>query len=269
MNSADENLYRLAAEQSEINTATTLIDQQVTGLISEIQTLEAKRVNAEQLLSRLEEDISAQKSRIDTAKLQIENLDKDIIPSVGNEIKSIQSQISLLQEEMETEPSVSLTDEEQTLLNQLKIIQTELDSDIEIHMRTLDEISIERQRLLSLLNDNLLRRKDELQMNLFPGECGQQTSMPVSLAAAQSEWRVKLDDNERRLRATCEHLEGIQARLQDEKEEEGVLRADIISSKTRLDQLKAADAKCKIELENAQENDEKLMTKVCRPSGIF
>jgi len=267
LNSADTILSRLDKEQKELEKASALIDKDVNSLGTDIQRLEAKRANLEQLLARVEEDISALRSRVGTAKGQIENLEKDAIPSIGNEINSLKSQISLLRDEMDTEPSMSLTEDEQTLLNQLKVIQTELDSDIEIHTQSLDEISIERQRLLSLLNDNLIKRKLELQTNSVPESLrSQPMPMPISLAAARSEWQITLDENEQSLEETSQNLKNIQSKLSDARLEDEKLRADITSSKAQLEKLKAADADCRRELETAQENEEKLMTKVCRLS---
>lgn len=267
LTAAEESLSRLDLEQTELNNATALIDQQITSLMTDLQKLEAKRANMEQLLFRSEEEIASQKARVDGSKCQVENLEKDVIPSVENQIMSCKSQISLLREEMDTEPSMSLTEEEQTLLNQLKRIQTELDSDIEVHIQRLDEVSIERQRLLSLLNDNLIKRKAELQADSIPERLRcQQLPMPVSLVTAQSERQRKLDETELYIQEIAQDLKGIELKLTEARLVHETLRADLIVSKAELEKLKATDSESKRELETAQENDEKLMTKVLHPA---
>ncbi len=134
---------------------------------------------------------------------------------------------------MEKEPSIPLTNEQQTLLN---IIQSELDSDIDVHTQSLDEVSVERQRLLSLLNDNLMRRRQ----------------------------RVKLDENERSLHEACELLTTVETKLDEARGEEERLRSDFMSSKAKLKKLKAADDQCKEELDRSAEKVKELVESLDR-----
>ena len=55
---------------------------------------------------------------------------------------------------------------EKSLLNELKETQTKLGTEFEVHTQALEEISVKRQRLRSLLDYNLLKRKQELEKEI-------------------------------------------------------------------------------------------------------
>ena len=55
---------------------------------------------------------------------------------------------------------------EKSLLNELKETQTKLGTEFEVHTQALEEISVNHQRLRRLLDDNLLKRKQELEKEI-------------------------------------------------------------------------------------------------------
>ena len=263
MISAERTLSQLLAEQKELNITLDVTEHELTSLMTDIQRSEAKRSNLEQLVSRSEEEVVAQRARLDGSKMHVEKLEKDVIPSIEHEANSLNSHITLLRDEMDTESSITLTEDESNLLEQLKIIQTELDADIEAQTQSLDEISIERERLLSLLNVNLVRRKAELETNSVPDRLrSQDVSISTSLAVAQLQWQENLDVNGRSLHEASQSLDDIASKLEQAKLVDESLRAELSSSKAKLEKLQVENAEYKKKLETAQENEEKLMTKV-------
>ena len=92
------------------------------------------------------------------------------------QIASLGTQIERLEEEVGTELTSTLSEEEQTLLEELKATQTRLDGEIEEHTSVVEEATIKRQRLTSLLEDNLIVRRKELSdsssRSVRPGSSG-------------------------------------------------------------------------------------------------
>ena len=96
---------------------------------------------------------------------------------------------------MGTDLTSTLTEDEQNLLEELKATQTRLDGEIEDHTQVLEDATVKRQRLTSLMEDNLVVRRGE------PTESGgglrsRPTSRRSSAggtktsSASQSPWRT-------------------------------------------------------------------------------
>ena len=163
MKEAEETLDKLLSTEHTSKQKTSALDLQITNLITEMQRVEAKTNNLKYLLSRMEEDVASQTRQLDTMDKQIHTIGHDVIPPIDSELKSLQGQVNTLKEEIGTELSDTLAENERSMLQQLKSVQTELERDMENQAQVLEDVSIKRQRLESLLEDNLLKRKRELE----------------------------------------------------------------------------------------------------------
>lgn len=261
---ADKTLRRLEAEEKEMKQQNGQIDQLITTTMSEMQRLEAKKANLEHSLTRMDEDITAQKSRLESKQKHVGKIENEMIPPVEREIESLLSQVQTLQDEIGTELSETLTEDEKQLLQQLKSVQVELETEIESQTQVLEEVSVQRQRLQSLLQDNLLKRKRELEEEGADSADRRRSTdgeQPAS-RLAQAQRKENLEQLQRELDEAIQNAEDVEERLVEAKATDEALRAELIEGKKRLDVVKSKDAEITKLLEDAQKREEKLMNKV-------
>ena len=91
-------MRRLEAEEKEMKQQNGQIDQLITTTMSEMQRLEAKKANLEHSLTRMDEDITVQKSRLESKQKHVEKIENEMIPPVEREIESLLSQAQTLQD---------------------------------------------------------------------------------------------------------------------------------------------------------------------------
>jgi len=255
----------LEAEETEMKQHNGQIDQQITTTMSEMQRLQAKKANLEHSLTRMDEDVTAQQSRLESKKKQLGKIENEMIPPVEREIESLSDQAQTLQDEIGTELSETLTSEEKILLNQLKSIQVELETDIESQTQVLEEVSVQRQRLQSLLQDNLLKRKRELEEE-GADSAGRRRSIDGEQPAsrlAQAQRKENLEQLQRELDESIQNAEDVEELLAEAKANDEALRAELLEGKRRLEVVKNKDTEITKLLEDAQKREEKLMNKVC------
>ena len=84
------------------------------------------------------------------------------MPLTETQIASLETQIKTLEEEVGTDLTSTLTEEEQNLLAKIKATQTRLDEEIKEHAQVLEDTTIKCQKLTSLLEDNLIMHRNKL-----------------------------------------------------------------------------------------------------------
>lgn len=263
MTEADESLKKLQVEYNDMKRKATGIDQQISALMGEIQRLEAKQANLDHQTQRTEDEIASLQSRVDGKKKQMEQIESEIIPPMETEIKSLSSQVERLTEEMGTELSANLTEEERTMLSELKASVGELDANIETQSQTLEEVSVERQRLQSLLNDNLRKRKAELEQENAGQAASRRKSRgdAESTAAAQEKRKADLEQRQRELDEATMAANEMETKLEEERKTVETLRAELIDAKNKLEKKRAEDDEINRNLAAAQEESERLLNK--------
>ena len=263
LNETEELLGRLEREEKETKEKNGEVDQQVSTLMRENQQLEAQKANLEHALANADEDIATQKSRLESHTKQVKKIEDDTIPPIQVEIKNLEDQVKLLADEMGTELSETLTDEEKNLLQQLKSVEKELDSEIESQVQVLEEVSVERQRLLSLLEDNLLKKKQELEEEGATSSSRRRSTdgQPAS-RIAQKERKEDLEQLNRELDEAIQNADDVEQRVAEAKKLDENLYAELSEARKELDELRAKDVQILKELEDARKREEKLMNKV-------
>ena len=132
--------------------------QVVTNASQEVQHLQNKQSQLSRMVQSLQSEVSTQQSQISTYKKQAERLEAQIIPPLEREIAGFTGDIARLTEEIGTELVSSLSDEDRALLQKLKEDDKDLRKKIGRQTEAVEELQAERQRLQSLLEDNLLVR---------------------------------------------------------------------------------------------------------------
>jgi chromosome segregation ATPase len=139
---------------------------------------------------------------------------------------------------IQTELTSTLSEEEQELLDQLKATQTRLDTEIEDHTSVLEDATIKRQNLQSLLEDNLIRRRNELtesSSRIRPGA--------NNASAMHTARKEELEQKKRELEEATQALEDVEKQLAVVKATDASLRSEIAAIKNDLEKLKSQDAK--------------------------
>ncbi len=239
------------------------VDQQVSVLMRENQQLEAQKANLEHGLANIDEDISVKQNNVDTQTKQIQKLENETIPPIEAEMASLADQMTLLKEEMGTELSDTISDDEKNLLQQLKAVLNELDTEIESQVQVLENVSVERQRLMSLLEDNLMKRKQELEEEGTTSSSRRRSGGDQSASMiAQKERQVDLEQLNRELDEAVRNAVDVEDRLADAKKLDEILYSELCEAKKQLDDLRAQDVLNMKQLEDARKREEKLMNKV-------
>jgi predicted nucleic acid-binding Zn-ribbon protein len=166
------------------------VDQQVSNVMGEVQRLEA---NLDHMMGRIEDDVKKLEKTREGLDKQVKQIEEDI-PPMETQIASLGSQIEHLEEEIGTKPTSTLTEEEQSLLEELKTTQARQDGEIEEHTQVLEEATIKRQNLTSLLEDNLVMRRNELTKNNGSNSRSRRTSLQFACSNLKTmeEWCVTM-----------------------------------------------------------------------------
>ena len=265
---AKDALAKAEAAHKDINRKAQAQDQTAANLMAELQRMEAKQADFNHTIAENEAEISRLETRLENQKKQMETIEKSTIPPLEHEIASTESEIGRLTEEMGTDLTSTLSDEDREMLANLKKIQAELSTEVENQNETVAKLSVERQKLQSLLEDNLLKRRQELLNEGASAESDD--SRRVSRGAdAQEQRKEDLEQLQQELDDATRISDDIEARLAEVKKVDAELRAELMAAKSDLEKLKSRDMKNSAELEKAQEAAERLLNKVSSGAWIF
>mmetsp|Transcript_7407 Transcript_7407/g.16416 ORF Transcript_7407/g.16416 Transcript_7407/m.16416 type:complete len:1281 (-) Transcript_7407:159-4001(-) len=248
-------LKQLEKKHREIKEKANVVDQQVSNIMGEVQRLEAKYANLDHMMSRTEDEVTKLEKATERHTMQVQEIEESI-PATETQITSLDGQIERLEAEMGTELTSTLSDEEQELLDQLKATQTRLDSEIDEHTQVLEDATIKRQKLQSLLEDNLMKRRNEItesSSRVRPGA--------TNASASQAQLKDELEQKKRELEEATQAADEVQRQLDEVKATDESLRSDIVKIKNDLEKLKTQDAAYQKELEESSSGQEKLLNK--------
>jgi structural maintenance of chromosome 3 (chondroitin sulfate proteoglycan 6) len=120
----------------------------------------------------------------------------------------------------------------------------------------LEEATIKRQNLQSLLEDNLMKRRNEITESSPRSRPGTNNA-----AANQEALKEELEEKQRELEEATRALEDVEKQLAEVKTVDENLRSEIDTIKNELEKLKTQDAEYQKELEETHEQQEKLLNK--------
>lgn len=260
---AEETLRGLEAEHGQKKQESTAVDQQVSSVMGEVQRLEAKYANLDHMMGRIEDDVKKLEKTTKRNEKQAKQIEEDV-PPMETQIASLGNQIDVLEEEVGTDLTSTLTEEEQDLLEELKATQARLDEEIEEHTQVLEEATIKRRKLTSLLEDNLIMRRTELTES---GEASSRSRRSIggtaknASAASQAQVKEDLEQKRRDLEEATQTAEDVEKQLSEVKAIDEKLRSEVANIKNSFDKLKTQDAAYQKELEGSHESQEKLLNK--------
>jgi chromosome segregation ATPase len=208
------------------------------------------------MMSRTEDEVSKLEKAMERHNKQVKQIEDDI-PSTETQVTSFDGQIERLQEEMGTELTTTLSDDEQALLDQLKATQTRLDGEIDNHTQVLEDATVKRQKLQSLLEDNLIMRRTELTESSTRSRSGANNAN-----VSQAQMKEDLAQKKRELEEAAQTSDDVDRQLNEVKATDEKLRAEIVAIKNDLEKLKTEDSSYQKKLEKAHAEQEKLLNKV-------
>ena len=255
LKSAKQIFSNLESEQKKMQAKATSIDQNVSAVMGEMQKFEAKRAALIHALTKVEDEVEMFGQTSADRRKNLTNIESEVVPALNSEINSLVSQITSLTGEIGTELTSSLSAKEKKLMESTKKDMSVLDEEIEIENRKLEEISVERQKLKSLLDDNLMKRKGELEEAIAGTTSKRRRER--NIVQTEEELKQRRDDLDNAERETNE----LEQKLEICRDNDHKMRDELNSLKNELDKLKSKDENNRTALESTTENGEKLLTK--------
>lgn len=259
---AEEKL-RIAEQQfHKARQDAQVVDQEAANVSQELQRLETKNKDMQRQIKDMEREHDRKKRRIEKNSKQEGKL-KEKIPPLELEISGYAADVKRLQDEMKTELTSTLSSEEKQLLVTLKGKEKKLSSDIEQQTDAVYRAGEQRQRLESLLEDNLMKRKQELE-GLMP----MQEEEDESGFAASSTFKDQilllegeLEDKNNELDAATRIMQGVESQMEEARQAAEEVKAQKQSAAAELEELKNEDAKNSKEIKEAESRSEKMLMK--------
>ncbi|CAB9512619.1 of chromosomes protein 3 [Seminavis robusta] len=245
--------------------ASQKIDQQSANVMQEMERLEAKNNEMQRQIKDLERDADKKRKWIDRSKKQEEKAQGKISP-LELEVSGLDADIGRLQDEMKTELTSTLSDEEKQLLVALKKEEKKLKVDVEKQTDVVSRFGVQRQRLQSLLEDNLLIRQRELQglatqENDDDDDDDDGFADRSTFAAKIAQQNDQLQEKRRELDSATRVMNGVEERITEARQVVDNVRAEMVQSKNELERLKSHDAANKKSLETAQDEADRMLNK--------
>jgi structural maintenance of chromosome 3 (chondroitin sulfate proteoglycan 6) len=235
-------------------------EQDVNKISDEYIRLENKQKQMSQMVQSLEAERAQMELQIAQCKRQAERIESQIIPPLERQMKANTEEIAAWEEEIGTELSDSLSDDEKTALATLRNTQEGLESKIIEQKDTVDAVQSERNRLLSMLEDNFYKRRQELNQ-IGNDEDGDVVSGATSAAIVKEQKLREIDVRKAELRDATRDANELEQKLSKIRSEEEVLKEELVAAKGEVDRLKSLEMKLENELARLKNQAEKYMGK--------
>lgn len=256
---AEEDYQKMDQEYSNVDFDAKKTEQDVTNASQEVSRLENKQSQLSRMVQTLESKLFSEQSQLSQHKKHALQIESQILPPIEREIAAFSGDIGRLQEEIGTELTTILSDDDRTQLAELKLTMKDLLSKITRQSEQVEELRVERQKLESLLDDNLLKRRQELNQ-VFRDDAGE--VMAASAETLLQQKKSDLEDARQSLADTIKDLTTSDEKVDEGRSVEEELKGELLTAKHELDKLKSQDMKNSKALDEANEKSEKLMSKV-------
>ncbi len=248
-----------------------LADQAATSIVQELQKLEAKHGELLHMLDSKENNLERLQARLVQRQKQTHNAETTLIPEIERSLVKLEADMKRIEDEMGTELTKSLSESERERLNDLKQLQTDLLNEIEDQNERVLHASTERQKLESLLHDNLMQRHKEIsESSGFDDNDGPDFLSPRKSRVFSSTdiQEHRLAESRRQLEVQTKILEDLEARITEARALDEKFGAELLVAKNELEQQKSQDAKNVEALSAAQDKSERLLNKVSKLESL-
>ncbi|GLE04374.1 hypothetical protein PINS_up013304 [Pythium insidiosum] len=143
-------------------------DQRVAQVVGEIQKQEADKHHAMSVYERLYDELSRVKVEVENSRKNLEQ--KHQIMSVqGQEVRELRTKVESLKQELTTKMQDALSNDEVSQLHSLTTKISSLRTEVRARKRELDDLISTKEGIQTVLTQNLMRRKTELERQLGEG----------------------------------------------------------------------------------------------------
>mmetsp|Transcript_23887 Transcript_23887/g.34260 ORF Transcript_23887/g.34260 Transcript_23887/m.34260 type:complete len:1231 (-) Transcript_23887:592-4284(-) len=271
---AQQNLRDQENQLRTLQRKATSVDQRISTLVAETERMEGKHASLLRNLEQMGKELDSAATHNETRKKQCAE-QGDSLPKMQEEIRGIEASVASLKQEMGTALSDQLSEGEREMLNNLQKILKELDKEVEAQTFVVEEASVEKQRVKSLLDDNLLKQKVDLEGAIARvAAAGENSELafgmfsplrsgraPVGAQTTAAHRKRQLDLCLRELEDTERSADETARKLAEAQEEERIGKQELVAAKSKLDELKTEDSACAQALEEAKELGERLLNK--------
>lgn len=259
---AREAFRKVQSDFEEQKEESQAVDEKIQAVMQEMQRLGTKRAEIDRQLASQETEFHRRKERIEASKDQIATLESATLPDLERAISAIDSDIERLQQELGTELQHSLNDGEQKQLASLKVELEKLAVQVEEQESEVNALVGKKQKLESLLKNNLYKKREELSHLSRGDESDRRRSFSrSSTAQLLADRRRDLEEKKRSFESAARHKEELEEQLGKTLGQEEALREETIAAKDKLEKLRAEDTKYNTAWEEAQLKSERLLTK--------
>ncbi|KAI9907783.1 hypothetical protein PsorP6_004763 [Peronosclerospora sorghi] len=222
-----------------VKTEAQQADQRVTGVISEIQKLEAEKQSAITAHERLSSEILQLKNLIHAQKKSLGQRERSC-ELQERDIDELVSTIQSLRLELQTPMQDTLTADEQKLLYSLSAKISLLETEERQQRQRLEDIRSQKDGIKTVLEENLMRREKELAKQLGRGIEGLEISDREETLKAKQIDLVDasrlVDDNTSSLKELEQKIETLRQEIANESAQMEVLNAKNISLSSQIQQ---------------------------------
>ena len=243
---ATNKITELTQAETQVKRESDSIEGQVNELMRELQKAETEREhirsNGEQLFNELanrSKQLAAGKSAVASRRLGLDEMQKEIGIS--------RAQIAEFKQEMKQPLLSKLSAGERAELDELSTRLVTLQKSLEANEAEYMAVNSKREQLKADLNNNLLKRRDELQAKLStPGESGIR-DYSVELAALKDEKahvtqqlaviEVELDQVASQCDAKVEEINKLEKIIEENREQERLCQEELTEATKMQDKL--------------------------------
>ena len=255
---AEQEYRSMDKEYSRVDIEAKKAEQDVTNISQEVARLQNKQTQLSRMVQTLESKLQSGQSQLAQNKKQAQQVESQILPPIEREIAAYAGDIGRLDAEIGTELTSTLSDEDRVLLTELKQTMKDLQTKATTQSEVVEELRSDCQKLESLLEDNLLKRRQELNQ-VFRDDEADIVAMSAENILEQK--RNDLEDKRKQLKNASRDVDDIEDKLEQARSIQEDIKGELIAAKQELDKLKSQDMKNSKMLDDSNETSEKLMSK--------
>mmetsp|Transcript_5649 Transcript_5649/g.13688 ORF Transcript_5649/g.13688 Transcript_5649/m.13688 type:complete len:1297 (+) Transcript_5649:271-4161(+) len=235
-------------------------ENDVDKIANDLGRLESKQKQLSQMVQSLEAEQTQADSQITQCKRQVERIESQVIPPLERQIKTNSEEIATWEEEIGTELTDTLSEEEKATLAELRKTQERLESKIVEQRDAVDSVQSERNRLQAMLENNLYKRRQELNQ-IGNDDDGDVITGSTSAALVKEQKLREIEARKADLHEATRDAVDFEEKLSKTRSEEAVLKEELVAAKGEVDRLKMLEMKFENELAKLRDQAEKHMGK--------
>ncbi|GAA5985596.1 hypothetical protein JCM5350_007149 [Sporobolomyces pararoseus] len=260
LKSAQKKDEELQGSRREVLETINKVDQEITGIVGKLTVLNAKidRIGNQELQGSLQSElmrIQEEEDRLKTRSFKLENF----LREHESNIKGLEKEIEMLKEELGTELVGGMSEEEKDLIKRLTRESEQIKKDLVETSQKVNELKSRKDVLEIELNENLVRRRDDLRLKIERAEQARE-----GLAQEDQEDAAIGDDLEqkkRELQKLDQSITEIGKRLEEiDKESEKLSKEslELVQEREKLETLQSEDQR---NFSRQQKNVERYLAK--------